>query len=570
MGQDEDFKEFLQSMLKGKDPEVTESRTLLKWFLFNVFNLDEMQADEAIVDKKYDKGIDGVWPDEDTNEVYLFSCVFTDRIQKDLGDKDLREFVGSVEWFSSAESVRKLLVSNAHLGLKAAVTQNSLVEKLEEGWEVRLVFVTTKVIDHNSAEYQDAMAANKRELEIWDRTRLVSHFKNLNRKTRVAGKATFTLVTKGIEQKGQKDVRVFVAPIQAKEIATLNGIDDRSLFLLNVRSGLGKTRVNKDLATAVKEKPRHPNFLLFHNGVTIICGKLEPADKSVTIENYSVVNGCQSAIAFRENEKYLTPELLVLARFIEVGGDDQLADEITYRSNNQNGISMRDLRANDRIQLSLKNSFEKEFGDTFSYLIKAGENAKSESFISNDRAAQLLIALYLNEPYFAHQKDRIFATEYTRVFNRNISAKKIYLAWLLLTAIESVMPKVEDPLIRSYQLTKFIILGLVGEVLRQDGLGKVLYNSPEVFLPKHSAAVSGAGQTVVSHMMADFNFFVKEQSGKSEYYDYKSEFKNADKYGELAKEMIRLYQHTLVRNAADSFEQILKAEFDKRKEKLPL
>jgi hypothetical protein len=570
MGQDEDFKEFLQSMLKGKDPEVTESRTLLKWFLFNVFNLDDMQADEAIVDKKYDKGIDGVWPDDDTNEVYLFSSVFTDRIQKDLGDKDLREFVGSVEWFSSGKSLKELLGSNAHPGLKASVTRNSLVEKLEEGWEVRLVFVTTKVIDHNSSEYQAAIAANKRELEIWDRTRLVSHFKNLNRKTRIVGKATFTLVAKGIEQKGQKDVRVFVAPIQAKEIATLNGIDDRSLFLLNVRSGLGKTRVNKDLAIAVKEKPRHPNFLLFHNGVTIICGKLEPTDKSVTIENFSVVNGCQSAIAFRENEKYLTPELLVLARFIEVGGDDQLADEITYRSNNQNGISMRDLRANDRIQLSLKNSFEKEFGGAFSYLIKAGENAKSDRFISNDKAAQLLIALYLNEPYFAHQKDRIFATEYTRVFNRNISAKKIYLAWLLLTAIESVMPKVEDPLIRSYQLTKFIILGLVGEVLRQDVLGKVLYNSPEVFLPKHSEAVSGAGQTIVSHMMADFNFFIKEQSGKAEYYDYKSEFKNADKYSELAKEMIRLYQHTLVRNAADSFEQILKAEFDKRKEKLPL
>src|SRR6266705_605091 len=101
MGQDEDFKEFLQSMLRGKDPEVTESRTLLKWFLFNVFNLDDMQADEAIVDKSNDKGIDGVWADEDTNEIYLFSAVFTDRIQKDLGDKDLREFIGSVEWFSS-------------------------------------------------------------------------------------------------------------------------------------------------------------------------------------------------------------------------------------------------------------------------------------------------------------------------------------------------------------------------------------------------------------------------------------------------------------------------------------
>jgi hypothetical protein len=132
------------------------------------------------------------------------------------------------------------------------------------------------------------------------------------------------------------------------------------------------------------------------------------------------------------------------------------------------------------------------------------------------------------------------------------------------------MPKVDDPLIRSYQLTKFIILGLVGRILQQDALGKGLIEIPELFLPKYREAVFDAAQKVVSHMMADFNFFIREQADKVEYYDYKSEFKNADKYEALAKEMLRLYQHTLVRNAADSFAQILENEFAKRKEKLPL
>jgi hypothetical protein len=89
----------------------------------------------------------------------------------------------------------------------------------------------------------------------------------------------------------------------------MQGIADRSLFLLNVRLGLGRTRVNKDLETALKEKQHHPQFVLFHNGVTIICQKLTRRGKKLQIEDYSIVNGCQSAIAFHENQKFLTPEL---------------------------------------------------------------------------------------------------------------------------------------------------------------------------------------------------------------------------------------------------------------------
>jgi len=178
------------------------------------------------------------------------------------------------------------------------------------------------------------------------------------------------------------------------------------------------------------------------------------------------------------------------------------------------------------------------------------------------------MALYLDEPYYAHQKDRIFATEYERVFNRLINAKKIFFAYLLQTAIESVMDKIEDPLIRSYQLTKFILLALLGKILRQDPVGKKLIDDPGILLPKSRDAVFATAQIVLSHLTTDFNYYVKEQSSK-DYYDYKSEFKNAEKYQALSTELLHQYERALVRHSEDSFGSVLSAELKKRGEKLP-
>src|SRR5207302_3044084 len=125
-------------------------------------------------------------------------------------------------------------------------------------------------------------------------------------------------------------------------------------------------------------KAQHNLFRVFHNGVTIICQKLASAKDAIEIENYSIVNGCQSAIAFRENQNERTKNLSILARFIEVESDDALAEDITYRTNNQNGISLRDLKSNDRIQVALKNDVEKTFGGRVQYQIKPGEKPIAE------------------------------------------------------------------------------------------------------------------------------------------------------------------------------------------------
>jgi len=559
MDTDRDFSGLLSAVAEQKVPSLTDSRALLHWFLYNVFRLDEIQTRDSVCDGPNDKGIDGVWVDEDTEEVFLFQSVYTDKLANRLGDSSLREFVGSASWFSNPENLKKLTKSSANEEVKALVSRFQLISRLEAGWEVKLVFVTTRLLDHNGTEFLEALQMTGPSVDCWDRARLIGQHKNLARKTRVLGKHKFALPHAGIRYEAARDVRAYVVPIRALDIASMNGISDRSLFSLNVRLGLGRTRVNKDLEVAIKQKDQHRHFVLFHNGVTIICRNLSLKRKELQIQDYSVVNGCQSAIAFFENRGYLTPELLVLCRFIEVGDDDALAEDITYRSNNQNGINLRDLRSNDRIQLSLKKEFQTQFGGQFDYVIKAGEQVSSTEGVSNDRAGQLIMALYLDEPYNAHQKYRVFGTDYERVFGREINAAKIFLAYLLYDAMQSATERIEDPLIRAYQLTKFVLLGVLGPVLRRDASGAKIVGNPSSYLPKHRTTIARAVAAVAAQLVTDFNYYVKEKQA-SDYYDYKSEFKSPEKYRALSLELQKQFERALLRHPEDSFDRIFAAK----------
>ena len=144
----------------------------------------------------------------------------------------------------------------------------------------------------------------------------------------------------------------------------------------------------------------------------------------------SIVNGCQSAVALRKNESKLTDELLVPVKIVSCTYE-ALADDITYRSNNQNSINLKDLRANDSTQVVLKGQFEEMFGEKVEYVIKRGEDATGEVVIQNDHAAQILIALYDEEPFLAHRKFALFDQQYKNVFHPKVSASHIYLGWLI-------------------------------------------------------------------------------------------------------------------------------------------
>ena len=266
-----EFENFLKDVQRFQLPGQTESKSLLHWFLFNVFRLDETASRDAICDGKYDKGIDGVWVDDDSEEIIIFQSKFTKDPTKTLGDTDLKDFVGSANWFAKPENLDQLLSSSANDELKALVSRLDLAKAYEGDYDVKLIFVTSRTLDKQGSEFLEATKNTNTKLEVWHQPLLLAQHSNLVRKTRVTGKHKFETTVSGFEYNPKGKIRVHVRPVRASDIAAMHGVADRSLFALNVRAGLGRTRVNRDLEKALEKADKHHQFILFHNGVTIIC-----------------------------------------------------------------------------------------------------------------------------------------------------------------------------------------------------------------------------------------------------------------------------------------------------------
>ena len=137
---------------------------------------------------------------------------------------------------------------------------------------------------------------------------------------------------------------------------------DTRLFAQNVRLGLGNTRVNKEIVASIKDPKEHKHFLTFHNGLTIVAKSIKVEKQKITINDFSVCNGCQSLLSFSANKEALTSKLAVLVRIVRVGDGRESAATIAHRTNNQNSISLRDLTSNDTTQIGLAKTFNDLFG----------------------------------------------------------------------------------------------------------------------------------------------------------------------------------------------------------------
>src|SRR5690606_1746099 len=101
----------------------------------------------------------------------------------------------------------------------------------------------------------------------------------------------------------------------------------------------------------------------YHNGITILTDELEADEDGLHLKGVTVVNGCQSLLALYGNRGSLTPDLSLLVKAVQLSDSTTLADTITYRSNNQNAVNIRDQRANDAIQRDLQEQVKDDYGD---------------------------------------------------------------------------------------------------------------------------------------------------------------------------------------------------------------
>ena len=526
------------------------SIAFLDWFLEHIYRLEQVAAEDAICDKSNDRGIDGIYVDENQLEVHVFQS--KTKQNGTIGDKDLREFSGTLNQLRTPDALDAFLAGKVDQEIKDKITKLGLRNLLEKEFTLRGVFVTNVPIDANG---KDVIKADP-SIIAYDREAIVRSYVDLNVEGGIKQKYSFSIDGAPLVFQAGTLAKVLVLFADGKELAAMPGISDGSLFELNVRLPLGSTKVNKAIRDSIEEQPQHVKFPLFHNGITVLAEKVSPDKGTVTIENFVVVNGAQSLKQFHNTDKKISTDLKVLTRIIEIGGNTDLAREISINSNNQNGIKPRDLRSNNSVQIRLQAEFEKLKSEGFSFDVKRGEESGGNT-ISNEYAGKLLLAFDLNEPWSCHQTYRVFDEKYAEIFARpEVNAHRIIFLAKIMTLIEKHLDKIKNASFARYGLTKYMLLAALKKLLSSDELGAQLCRSPiAAFKEKRLECVLALINDLLTSIVIDLN----HEMDQGALGDYKSDLKSKNSVEKLIGELLRSYEKDRARGKADAIDERLRS-----------
>lgn len=540
----------LERIEEHLDPDRSESASFLLWYLENYFRLDRLEAVDAICDQAGDKGIDGIWVDDHAQNIYVFQARLSQKSDRTVGDSSLREFAGTLQQFNDKESVVQLVSSAGDAEVAGLIRRLKLVEKVQE-YEVVGEYLTNIPIDSNGKAFLDSFSQITFVGPDYLETRFISDERNVPvRKDVEFDVAAFQFTEYVVDTQN----RALIAPIRARDLLKLDGIQDQSIFTFNVRGPLGSTKVNKDMGKSVRDSSLHKSFPLFHNGVTIIANEMEVTNGKLRIANYFVVNGCQSLITLENNKDSITENLHVLAKFVQVDPSSQLAEQITEYSNNQNGVKPRDFKANSGTQIRLKNEFLEHYADQYAYSIKRGEPAEQGEAIANEDAGLYLMAFDLKEPWATHRKYQVFDDKHAALFARpEVTADRIVMLHIIREEIDRITKEQsENRLFWKYLLTRYLMLYLVSEILESDEQGRQIINVPENVMRCESgrSRFRKCMRTLLGDLVVDLNHEAKDEG---ENFDYRGKLRDEKWVKNLCKEVAVDHQKLVIRGRVESF-----------------
>jgi len=540
---------ILNNFQKFIDPKRSESASFLIWYLENYYRLDGQDAVDAVCDQRGDRGVDGIYVNPSDETIVVLQTTISQKGNSTIGDKSLREFAGTLTQFKDAASITGLIASAGKQRVASLCKELDLVSKIATH-KVVGEFITNIEMDQNGKDFL-AVPPNMRFI---GKGTLESTYISDARDVPIRQEAKFNVLGFNVtEYTVDAQTRALIAPVKATELVQLSGIPDQSLFAHNVRGPLGRTGVNRDIVKSIAAKERHRLFPLFHNGITVIAKTLEQSKDEIKINDYFVVNGCQSLSSFYDNKAQLTDDLRVLTKFIQVEPNSDLARMVTEISNNQNGVKPRDFMANHAVQIRLQNEFRRDYKDQYFFEIKRGEKKDPGTLVTNEEAGLMLMAFDLEEPWATHRKYQVFDEKYIDLFaNKGVTADHIVLCHVIAESVDAALPKLDNSLFAKYILTRYMLLYCVRNILAKDELWGDLQNKPEQFVrtPAARRKFRAAVESIVGDLIVDVN---AEIAGLGEDFDYRGKLRDSVWVKDLAKTVVGDHVKLVARGKIPSF-----------------
>lgn len=540
------YPNILTYISQYKSDKRTESAAFLIWYLVNYYRLDELDATDCVCDQPGDKGVDGIYVNEGAGTIDIFQSKISQKANSSVGDTQLKEFQGTLAQFQSAETLASVVAASGDTQLAVLIKTLDLEKKVTD-YLIRGIFVVNLDLDINGTEYLKMPVP----IRVVSKTEMEQSYISDEKEVVQSGKAEFDIFGLSVTDYAvDAKTKATIAPVLASDLVSLAGIKDQSLFSANVRASLGGTKVNKDIASSIWDPKLHKAFPLFHNGITVLAKSVNHDDKKIYIEDYYVVNGCQSLNTLHANKAHITGDLRVLTKFIQVEVESDLAELITTNSNNQNGVKARDFKSNHPIQTRLQHEFAQFYGTDYAFEVKRGEPIEGSNVISNENAGLLLIAFDLEEPWTTHRKYQIFDDRYSEVFGRpEVTAHRIVLLEEISSCLVDHLIKLKNDLIGKYVLTRYLMLFVIRKILELDQAGKDMIANPATYVraPANRAQFWRMMDSVVSGLTIDLDV---ETQDLADDFDYRGKLRDKDYVLKLVSSLVATHRKDVMRRKA--------------------
>lgn len=220
----------------------------------------------------------------------------------------------------------------------------------------------------------------------------------------------------------------------------------KGLFYDNVRDFQGDNPVNLEIEETLKT-PEQQLFVLMNNGVTIVSDSISKTVDLFTIEDYQVVNGCQTSHVLYNNKDLLTSSVHIPVKLI-VSQDSDVKNRIIKATNRQTPVKTEELTALTDFQKSLEDYYAAAKGDCQLFYERRSQQYKSSVGIEKIRVVTIsnqirsFASMFLSLP---HQASRYYGTLLksieSKIFVPGHPPIAYYASALALYRLEALMRK---------------------------------------------------------------------------------------------------------------------------------
>lgn len=267
----------------------------------------------------------------------------------------------------------------------------------------------------------------------------------------------------------------YLAVVKAKDFITElltneEGSLRNNVFEENVRAFLGiDNPINNAISDTINNPDSSSRFPVLNNGITIVSEDVRVQGNILHLQNYQIVNGCQTSNVLFENRHNISEELMVNIKVVETANEDVFS-ELVRATNSQTKVDETQFLSLRPISKNIEEYFNTYEGlDGRIYFERrdrqyVGKSIPNIRIFSLNNSAKAVCAMFLERPDLSYRYPKRMYDLFTeKMFSDDTKEIVFYTSCLVLYRLHLLVAKAEIP--QNMRKYKWHILLLVKTII---------------------------------------------------------------------------------------------------------